>query len=183
MVFPARIIYCYFAFPHILIFFMKNNSTNSLSNNFKTLPKGFSVLLALLLFQCWTLSAQVLIDPATDGTFSSGSFAGSGWTVANESATNKCVTFPRGVPTFTLSFDWAGGGPCSGGIFADALIVRAWPPQTISQLVRLLAWAPGYYPLLQIDWLTKSLRNFVVQLAKPNRSKQVELQIDPESYT
>ncbi len=147
---------------------MKTNSTNSLSNNFKTLPKGFSVLLAILLLQCWTLSAQVLINPAAEGGFQTGStFGSNGWNVANgggitnqwfvgtaatgfagrsayisndggttNAYTNnpasaisvvhfyRDITFPAGVPEFTLSFNWKADGETSS---FDAIVVSLAP--------------------------------------------------------
>ncbi len=143
---------------------MKSNFTYSLSHTLKTLPKGLSVLLAILLLQCWTLSAQVLINPATQGGFESGTtFAANGWTVVNGTVTNKWnignvpsgftgrsafitndngvswayakndisvvhfyrdITFPGGVPEFTLSFNWKSNGQAGP---LDAMIVSLAP--------------------------------------------------------
>ena len=149
---------------------MKSNSTYSLSITFKKPLKGFSVLLVALLAQCWTLSAQVLINPAAEGGFEVGTtFASNGWTVAatNSTQRNKWfvgtapgifsnraayiskdddganwiyadttsavhfyrnVTFTAGVPTFTLSFDWAAQGkPATFSATNDELWVSIAP--------------------------------------------------------
>ena len=146
---------------------MKSNFTHSLSSISQKLPKGFAVLLMAMVVQCWTLSAQVLINPAVDGGFQNGTtFASNGWAVANGGVTNQWfvgtaatgfagrsayisndggttnaytnnpgsaisvvhfyrdITFPAGVPEFTLSFNWKADGEVSS---FDAIIVSLAP--------------------------------------------------------
>jgi hypothetical protein len=130
----------------------------------KMMSKALFILLMAVFFSANSLSAQVLINPATAGGFETGtSFGTNGWTVVNGNVPNQWyvgtaatgfinrsayisrnngssheyendstsvvhfyrdVTFPAGVPEFTLSFNWKGDGETAS---FDAIIVSLAP--------------------------------------------------------